>query len=253
MLSWGPSMDWFSIIKIDKDKVERTVKFLESGKKNLSTLINEIVLAAGREIWLDKKVPSTFKTRQLQNKNKYSRVLNVEEATFLSNFAVAGTKLLTLYEVPNSVKTFLNQKKNSIKWRRRSLAFQTNIVVGIPDKDFQIVYMAGYSRKKRGGRKPLKTNKIFIKTRLFSIVVEGCTINEFIALFKALKPILPSLNIWLARYDISYGTNMLDKKTDVTDLPVRDIIELYLFSGFDGPNPFNRKNDKDDKGGTVAA
>ena len=253
MLNWGSSMDWFSIIKIDKDKVERTVKFLEKGKKNLSSAINEVVLAAGKEIWLGEKVPTSFRARQLKVRNKYSQVLNVEEATFFSNFASAGTKLLTLYEVPNSVKTFLNRKKISVKWRKRSFALQTNIVVGIPDKDFQIVYMAGYSRKKRGGRRPLKTNKIFIKTRLFSIVVEGCTINEFIALSKALKPILPSLNMWLARYDISYGSSRLDKKDDVTDLPVREIVELYLFSEFDIPNPFNRKDDKDNNGDVVAA
>ena len=184
MLSWGSSMDWFSIIKIDKDKVERTVKFLERGKKNFSiglNLMGEIVIASGKEIWLDKKIPSTFRTKQLQNKNKYSRNMNVEEANFLSNFAVAGAKILTLYEVPNSVKTFLKEKQTRIKWRKRNLAVQTRIIMRIPDKDFQIVYMASYSKSPRGRRVPLKLNKVFIGTRLFSVVVPDCTINEFIA------------------------------------------------------------------------
>ena len=113
--------------------------------------------------------------------------------------------------------------------------------------------MAAYSRKKRGGRMPLKTNKIFIKTRLFTIAVEGCTINEFIALSNSLKPVLPSLNMWLSRYDISYGSSRLGKTDEVTNLSPREIGELYLLSGFDGPNPFNRKDDKDNNGDVVAA
>ena len=100
---------------------------------------------------------------------------------------------------------------------------------------------------------PLKTNPIYIRTRLFSIKIEGCTIDEFIDLSNSLKTTLPSLNLWLARYNIYLGPDKLDKTNNVTNLSASEIKEMFLYSDYDGPNPFNRKDDKDNNGDVVAS
>tara|TARA_R100001463_G_scaffold109803_2_gene164512 strand:+ start:389 stop:1150 length:762 start_codon:yes stop_codon:yes gene_type:complete len=249
--------NWFSIIKIDKEKVEKTIKFIESGTNTIAGgQLSRIVEAVGQEIWLGKKMPISFRTEQMRYKNKYVKEMSVEEANFYSNFVVAGSKLLTLYKVPNNIKSFLSTKKVTIK--RRGRRDRTQIVerFGDANRDFQILYLAGYNKKtgpKYSFYRPYRTNKVIIRTRLFNIIIKSCEINEFIILSKGLKTFLPSLEAFLLRFDNKYGPERLDKTDNVTDLSAEDIVSMFLFSSDDGPNPFNRKDDKDDNGDVVAS
>lgn len=254
MLNWGPNMDWFSIIKIDKDKVERTVELLES-KIIYSRHTHEIVKKCGAEIWWGEKIPTSFIIETMRYKNKQGSKLTTDQAVFLSNFTIAGSKLLSLYKVPDVVKNFIKNKKPTVSGRNRERLY-TSLGGEINTKDFAVVYMVSYEETKPGPNRtvrllPNTKNRILIKTRLFVISIEMCTIDEFIALKKALKTFLPSLNAYLYKSSNNYR-RYFQKTHNVTNEPVVEIKTMYKFVNI-GPNPFKRKDDKDDKGGTVAS
>ena len=254
MLNWGPNMDWFSIIKIDKDKVERTVKLLESRKiYNMRT--HEIVKKCGAEIWWGEKIPTSFIIETMKYKNKNSHKLTTDQAVFFTNFTIAGSKLLSLYKVPDVVKNFIKNKKPTVSMRSRDRVY-TSLGGEINTKDFALLYMVSYEKTKAGPNRKVKLlpntkNRIVIKTRLFVISIERCTIDEFIALNKALKTFLPSLNAYLYKTSTNYR-NYFQKTHNVTNEPVVEIKTMYRFANI-GPNPFKRKDDKDNNGDVVAS
>ena len=258
MLNWGSNMDWFSIIKINKDKVEKTVEFLQSGESthlSISTILQE----CAKEIWLGEKIPTSFILETMRYKNKEGHKLKTNQAIFINNFTIAGSKILSLYKVSDVVKKFLRNKKQQIGFkigRRGRNKVYTSLGGDIFTKDFSITYMARYETTKAGPNRtvqmlPREKNRIIIKTKLFVISIPLCTIDEFIALKKELKTFLPSLKAYLLKTSNNYRNNF-ERTHDVTNEPVEEIKMMYKFASI-GPNPFKRKDDKDDKGGTVAA
>lgn len=258
MLNWGSNMDWFSVIKIDKDKIDKTVKFLETGGSTHS-FISKIVEMCGKEIWLGEKIPTSFIMEIMRLKNKTSRKLSTEQAVFISNFTIAGSKILSLYKVPDVIKKFLRNKKQhaGFLFRRRGRdRIYTSSRGDIFTKKFSITYMARYETTKAGPNRkvnmsPIEKNTIIIKTRLFVISIPRCTIDEFIALKKGLKTFLPSLNAYLLKTSNNYRNNF-ERTHDVTNEPVEEIKIMYSFASM-GPNPFKRKDDKDNNGDVVAS
>lgn len=258
MLNWGPNMDWFSIIKIDKDKVEKTVEFLKTRESN-NHFINIIVQECVEEIWLGEKIPTSFILEAMRFKNKEGHKLKTNQAVFISNFTIAGSKILSLYKVPDVIKKFLRNKKQYASFkigRRGPHRLYTSLGGDIFTKDFVIVYMARYQTTDAGPNRkrtlmPIQKNTIIIKTKLFVISIPMCTIDEFIALKKGLKTFLPSLKAYLLKTSNDYR-NTFEKTHDVTNEPIEEIKIMYRFVSM-GPNPFKREDDKDDKGGTVAS
>jgi len=250
-------MDWFSIIKIDKDKIDKTIKFLET-RESTNQFITKIVQKCGEEIWLGEKIPTSFIMETMRFKNKKGHKLKTNQAVFISNFTIAGSKILSLYKVPDVVKKFLRNKKqhSGFRLRRRNNDRVYTLGRDIFSKEFSITYMAKYETTRAGlNRKefmsPVKKNTIIIRTKLFVISIPMCTIDEFIALKKGLKTFLPSIKAYLLKTSNNYR-NTFEKTHDVTNEPVEEIKVMYRFASI-GPNPFKREDDKDDKGGTVAS
>ena len=225
-------MDWFSIIKIDENIVERSIEFVKDYKRR--GIVNKIIKLCGREIWLGSKISASRRITIKRDFNKNISLYNFKESTFINNFVTAGAKIITSYKVPSNVKSFLNSKDVYIKHKKEIRIFDSiypNLI-----KFNCITYNVNYSPVNYRSllMTPEKTGTIRIFTELFSITVYECTIDDFIMLSKNIKPVLPSLRLFLIQMSNWLPTR--GKIVSVTNFNESKIRETHKYTKAKGKN-----------------